>query len=521
MSNYTVALYLRLSDDDCYKENESMSIKNQRIFLQQYIENHSDFVGSKIVEFVDDGYSGLTFNRPGIQALLDLVKKQRINCIIVKDISRFGRNFIDVCDYTEQIFPFWNVRFISVGDNYDSTSFKGTTSGMGIPFLSLRNQLYSMDISSKIKSNLKTKMQNGTFIGNYAFYGYKKSDKDKNKLVIDTEAAKVVRRIFAMSKNGLNATQIAQTLNFENIPSPAKYKKTNGCKMKWNIANDEMLWSPHSIKNILTNEGYTGKLIRGKHKRIDIGVNRCKTLPNDQCIIIPNAFDAIVTENEFYAVQHKRRCDIQIPHNTNQPLYGILKCGHCGRSLHKSKSKEAQYFCDYKTKTIGIPCMERIKEKDILDALLLSINHQIELSKNYKLLSSFKNKNNENKKLIQMELKHLCDEKDRLLLEYLDGKIPQNDFIYRKNVLVEKINKYQDELDILTQNAEIDNNYHSALKQCNGIVEITKEVVNSLVKGIYVYNENTLKIIWKYQDEYKKLLNYSKCMNGNILKSCI
>ena len=229
------------------------------------------------LEFCDDGYTGTNFERPGLQELFKRIRKKEVDCIITKDISRFSRNYLDACDYLEQIFPFMGVRFIAVNDNYDSNNYLGKTGGLEISVPALAYSMYSQDISNKSKSGILTKMQKGEYVGSYAFYGYKKLEGSKSKLVVDEEAAQIVKRIFELSKGGNTASEIARILNTEQILSPAAYKLKNGCKMTWNIANNEMLWCSKAIRSILKDERYTGKMIYGKHKKVQIAMKNGKS----------------------------------------------------------------------------------------------------------------------------------------------------------------------------------------------------------------------------------------------------
>lgn len=192
----TLALYMRLSSED---ENigESDSIKNQRELLHRFVAEKREFKDWEILEFQDDGYSGTNFNRPQIKRLLMLVRQKRIDCIIVKDFSRFGRNYIDVCDYLEQVFPLYGVCFIAVNDMYDSNQTKGSSVGMDVALKSMVSELYSRDISTKIRSSNKVRWSNGKYLGTIAFYGYQLSETAKNKLVIDDQSSRGGKTYFS------------------------------------------------------------------------------------------------------------------------------------------------------------------------------------------------------------------------------------------------------------------------------------------------------------------------------------
>jgi len=226
MDKYVVALYIRLSVED--SKTESYSIKNQLTALRKYAEDLPESDNIEILEFVDNGYSGTNFERPAVQELLDLVRMFKINCIIVKDFSRFGRNAIDTGYFIERMFPLFKIRFISVNDDFDTLENPSDTGGVEVAFKYLISEYYSKDLSEKSKSAKYTKMKAGEYQSNRCIYGYRKGN--NNRLEIDEEAANVVRNIFNMSLQGKNAFQIMKELYAQGIPTPAEYKTMNGFK---------------------------------------------------------------------------------------------------------------------------------------------------------------------------------------------------------------------------------------------------------------------------------------------------
>lgn len=266
--------YLRLSRDDGDKE-ESNSITGQRELLRDFLANHSDIREYTIR--VDDGWSGSTFERPGFQKMMEDVKAGRTNCIVVKDLSRFGRNYLDAGEYIEKIFPFLGVRFIAVNDNYDSLGGKKSSDDLIIPFKNLINEAYCRDISVKIRTQLEIKRKKGQYLGSFATYGYLKDEQDKNKLVVDEFAADIVRDMFQWKLEGVSPQDIANTLNRLGVLSPMEYKRSLGMKFTTPFkTNPKAVWSAATVIRILKNPVYTGVLIQGKattpsykvHKRV-------------------------------------------------------------------------------------------------------------------------------------------------------------------------------------------------------------------------------------------------------------
>lgn len=230
MDKTAVALYLRLSNEDSDKGKleESNSISAQRVLLTKHVEELMQGQAYSITEFCDDGYSGTDFNRPGVQALIDAAKNGSVGMIVVKDFSRFGRDYLEVGRFLEYIFPILQVRFVSVNDNYDSSDKFGTTGGMSVALKNLVYGMYSADLSKKIRSARDTRVRNGEFVGQFAPYGYMKNPEDKHELLIDENVAWVVRRIFRQAADGVSHTEIARQLNEEGIPTRYMYHQLKG-----------------------------------------------------------------------------------------------------------------------------------------------------------------------------------------------------------------------------------------------------------------------------------------------------
>ena len=254
------AAYLRLSRDDEDKQ-ESDSIRNQRDLIREYVSKNK---GLHLVnEYVDDGYSGTSYDRPSFQRLLDDIKHGKVNTIIVKDLSRLGRNYIETGRYLERIFPFLGVRFISILDHYDSITENNAADQIIVPFKNLINDAYARDVSTKIRSQLDVKRKNGKFIGSFAGYGYQKDPKDANHLVIDTYAAEIVRLVFRMKLKGANSQRIAEKLNEMGVLPPAAYKRHHGLQYDCGFRSGaDTMWEVVTVNRILTNEMYTGTMVR-------------------------------------------------------------------------------------------------------------------------------------------------------------------------------------------------------------------------------------------------------------------
>lgn len=333
---YNVAAYLRLSKED--NENmESNSIVNQRELIEQYISNKSDL---QLVDYyIDDGYSGTNFNRPGFRRLLQDMKNKKINCIIVKDLSRFARSHIEADMYFENIFPALNIRFISVIENIDSFENPDSMDNLIVPFKNLLNDAYAKDISKKVKSALLTKRLNGEFIGTTATYGYLNDLKDKHKLIIDKDASKIVIKIFNDIIEGKTASEIADELNNNKVLTPYAYKMKND-----NIEIDKK-WNAKMINVILKNRVYTGDLIQGKKKVENYRTHKLITTNKDEWIITENHHEPIISKEKFDEVQEILNKNKSARNNKEKDLfYSFLKCADGGSSFTLRKVKNYEYY---------------------------------------------------------------------------------------------------------------------------------------------------------------------------------
>lgn len=297
MDEYVLAKYLRLSMDDAI--TDSLSIPNQRRMLDNFIDG-LDIPGVTVLEFVDNGFTGTNFERPAAQELLELVQTGRVDCIVCKDFSRFGRNAIETGYFIEQVFPLYQTRFISVDDRFDSDDYKETTGGLDIAFKHLAHEQYSRDLSEKVKSAKRVQMARGENIVANAIYGYRKND--SGKWEPDGEAAEVVRRIYAMGLDGLSPTNIRDRLFDERLPTPREYKTM---KRRDGIA-PSCMWTARMVTHILSNEQYTGMYISGKQVSKAVGSHSKIHTDKATWIQIPDRHPAIISKQDFDKAQNIR-----------------------------------------------------------------------------------------------------------------------------------------------------------------------------------------------------------------------
>ncbi len=391
---YHTALYLRLSRDDREdgtfgsKKTESNSISSQRELLKAYVESHNDLQIFDI--YIDDGWSGVTFKRPEFLRMMQDIKAGKIQCVITKDLSRFGRDYITAGSYLQKIFPALGIRFIAVTDHYDSLTSDMTESALLLPVKNFVNDSYCRDISMKVKSHQKVKRIEGKCISAFPVYGYLKDPKNKNKLIIDEYAADIVKKIYTWKIEGMSLFGIAQKLNTLYILSPMEYKHFLGMNYHTGFEGiSKSKWSAVAVKRILTNEVYIGNLVQGKQEKVNYKLNKRIEKSKSDWICVKNTHDAIISEADFDIVQQLLKFDGRVSNHTKVAnlFCGILICGDCNTPMIKrvNKYKERRqtfYICQTKNKSLGCS-RHSIKEEQLKKIVLSEIRKYITLMLEY------------------------------------------------------------------------------------------------------------------------------------------
>ena len=391
-STYMGCDYLRLSRDDGDKA-ESDSIQNQRELINDFLKKHPEI--KKVQEYIDDGYSGTNFDRPNFKRMMAEIEKGHIDCVIVKDLSRLGRNYIEMGKYRERIFPMYGVRVIAINDNYDTANESSDADQIVIPFKNLINDAYCRDISMKIRSQLDVKRKNGQFIGSFATYGYMKDPKNKNHLIIDEYAANVVRMIFNMKLEGYSAGTIADHLNESKVLTPMEYKRFCGLNFNggFQISTDP-IWHPNTVTRILKNEVYLGIAVQGKNRKINYKVKESRPIDESKWIRVPGSHDPIIPKEIFDTVQNMLRLDTRTSPKKTQVdvLSGLVRCGDCGQNMIRrcsTKKEKTYYYYHCSTHKNGEGCSSHLISSDKLqDMILWQIRQQVELLVNAEMVLS-------------------------------------------------------------------------------------------------------------------------------------
>ena len=503
-----VAMYIRLSneDSDIAEKTESNSILNQKDMIYDYISKENELANYEIVEYVDDGFSGTNTNRTAFKKLLKDARDNTIKCIVVKDLSRFSRNYIEAGNFLEQVFPFLGIRFISINDSYDSESFNGTTGGFEIAFKNLLYDLYSKDLSKKVKAGKEIKMRKGEYLGSFAPFGYKKSKIHKHKLEISEKEAEVVKLIFNLRYyENKSISDIARELNLRKIKTPSMFFKERVDTKKFRNSSDKLMWSYGSIIRTIKNRTYTGAVVGRKRVTTRIGTNKSKKGSEEENIIVENVHEPIISKEIFETVNlhfnRKRRVDNK---KNLRVLYGKIRCGYCKRIMHRSHTKRKYYKCQYATEDLNLMHLsDKFYEDNIEKSLLELIKVQISLLKDTKFKNSKygdkeKVKNEIKLNKLKIKVKKIKNENHILYEEFKNNKISKEKFIAKKserNKLIEKINAEISKL--IEKIPEI------IVKDDILVDELSYELVDTLVESIYVYSKDNIEVVWKFKDLYE------------------
>lgn len=380
MSDITViAIYMRLSQDDGDSDTESGSIVNQRHLLRRYTAEH--FENYDLLEFQDDGYTGSNFNRPGVSEMLNKVRNGQIDCIIVKDLSRFSRDYIEIGSYLEQIFPFAGVRFISVNDGYDSNDFNEYIEGINLSFKNLMNDFYCKDISLKVKAALKVKKEKGIYANGSCPFGYRKAPDDRHKLLVDKEEAAVVRKIFSMTMDGASSREIARQFNMEGVKTPIEHRIEKGLT-NMEPKRRRFEWSSSVVCQILSNAVYRGDFVYDKYETPQVG-GKAKLKPRNEWKVLKNHHEEVIDRDTFEYIQESRRNKRPMRNNgsvrnNRHPLIGRMECGCCHRSLKIERTKNPYFFCGNRSVTRFEGCVDKANVQFVEQYLLFHLQEEIE-----------------------------------------------------------------------------------------------------------------------------------------------
>lgn len=532
---YTAVGYARLSVLETRDRKDSEALQNQKALIREYIQGQKDLKLLSIFE--DNGETGTNFRRPGFEAMMEAVCDGKANCIVVKDLSRFGRNYIEAGNYLDHVFPSMGVRFISIGDGYDSADAT-TADCLVVALKNLMNQVYSKDISRKSGSILREKIKRGEFIGGYASYGYIKDPEDKHRIIVDPEAAEVVKAIFQKRLEGASNTAITRWLNDSGILSPCCYRYQKGILIDQRYARPKP-WGIETVKKILRSQVYLGHMVQGRRRSEFYAGIPDRLLPKSEWTIVENTHEAIISQEDFEAVQalceaknrgyHARLGKYDYLGKSENILRGLVYCGDCGRPMVrykqvvKGKKVTYHYMCpNYAAMLDKSGCAYKFLREDILlDTLSQLIGKEIEQAVDAVQLAKRLSAGTEGQiavratelRRLNLELERVQSRKKSTMQDFLAGTLAWAEHERLKSCFAEEIERLSEQITVLrteqqrqSETLTVDNPWlrtFSGLRRPN---HLTKELAQTLIQHITIYADDKIEVVFKYRDEREQLL---------------
>lgn len=527
MAKYKATAYIRLSYTDD-RSSESDSVSNQRKLIENFVERNSDI---EVVSYkVDDGYSGIIFDRPAFKEMMQDVTNGEINCVIVKDLSRLGREYIETGRYLRKVFPAYGVRFIAITDNID-TAQENNGDDLTVSVKNIMNEAYCRDISVKTRTALDVKRRNGDFVGAFTVYGYMKSEDNKNLLVPDPYTSRVVQNIFQMRLEGASALRIANELNRLGILSPLAYKKNHGLPYAKNgyADSEDCKWSATTIIRILQDETYTGTLVQGRQGTSNYKIKQMEQKPESEWIRIPDAHEALITKQDFDLVQRIRGLDTRTSpkQDTVYQFSGVLICGCCGsrmtRKTNRVNGREYHYYYCPTGKKHGCTNPVMLKENKLIDCVQESLKAYIQNVASLETLLNSIDQSSINQALAkeytdhisenERRLEHAQNCKSRLYESLVEGMITKEEYASYKvkytrqaEEIKAAITALKEKLKDVLENKSERNHWISHFTQFESMETLDRKALIHMVQSIQVRGKNELDIRFNYMDEYEKAL---------------
>lgn len=546
MKVYRTAVYARLSVEDS-KNPGCDTIENQLSLVRSYVESKPYL--RQTAEYIDNGVSGTRFDRPEFTRMIADMRAGEIDCIVVKDLSRLGRNYLEAGDYLEKIFPFFGVRFIAVTDGYDSISPDAAGDGLIVPLKNLINEAYAKDMSKKISTAIETKQRHGKFIGCRAAYGYMKSPEDKNRLVVDREVSHIVVRIFECKAEGMGNASIAKMLNEEGVASPMRYKYEKGLTKNKRYAGS--LWNDGTIATMIVNPVYIGDMEQGTQKQaIYMGINKHRIQKSGR-IYVPGTHEPVVSRELFDRVQklvgeRKRKVIAGRGKYDNvekkENKFGrIVFCGDCGGRMKFYRTVNDRngivkvyyhYICPNSEAYGEKFCKKKkIRMRDLEEAVEAALRAHMKLFLDTKEVLRVLNGSAQAKKIKTDYCRQIADTERKLECarsvsgslynDYADGLLSERDYLYAKQKYAqdaENLSQKLSELAAARQTYETEyagsKNMAETLGRYAGFQELTPEMTHALIKRIVFFGEGRIEVEYAFADELKEFVELAENRKG-------
>ena len=539
---FQAAVYLRLSREDGDvtegSKQVSNSIANQNELVMDFLKSHPEI--SVISTYTDDGYTGVNFDRPEFQRMLSDIREGRINCVIVKDLSRFGRNYIESGRYIEKIFPMLGIRFIAITDGYDSIN-EDMGTDMIVPFKNLINDAYCRDISIKIRSHMDIKRRNGEYIGAFAAYGYLKDEENKNHLVVDEYAADVVRDIFSMKLCGMSQQAIADKLNADGILSPIQYKKSIGVGLNSSFQKSvKPKWSYNAVLRILKNEVYTGTVVQGKCTTPNYKIKKRIHKDEAEWIRVEDMHEAIIPKSDFDIVQEILLRDTRVaPEQTEVfPLAGMVFCADCGEPMVRKTvpaggKRYVYYVCSGNKKDKSKCSTHNISEKNLMQGVLdvvqnhigkiIATAHAVEVIYQTQKTKPDVVKLEDRIQKLHEEAEACNSRKMNLYEDYKDGILSRDEY----SMLKDKYQAQMDDIEKSIASIEADRDgilangtgrqeWIEKLKKYEGVTELDRELVTFLIDRIEVVDTETIQVRYRFEKALREMERVLELYSGEM-----
>lgn len=539
---YQTAGYIRLSIEDSGKTN-GYSLENQEKLVRDYIADQQDLRLYRL--YIDNGATGTVFERPAFDEMMQDMKDGKINCIVVKDLSRLGRNYLEAGNYLEQIFPFFRVRFISITDGYDSNSPDVTDESLIIPLKNIINEGYAKDISLKITTSFESRKKQGQFMGRYPVYGYLKDPANKNHLIVNPETCGIVKRIFQMRNSGMALGAIASQLNAEGIPSPARYLWIKGLSKE--ERHQDSYWDRINVKRLLTNKMYLGILVYGKERSsFAKGIKR-QRVPESEWKYVPNAHEAIIDQELFDSVQKKledtkqnflNMTGINEDYRPENLFRGRIHCSDCGGAMKMSKfvntrkdgsiDRYAVYECCRRKKLYDLSCPQRSIRKAVVDKTVEeAIRFHIRTFLDTEQIIAKLNRSPKGRAAASDIQNHIREKQRRISKierlstgiyeDYREGILNEEEYLAIRSRYGEEKEGLVKEVDaLMLAEREHEADYHSTgsladiVRKYAEFPEINREIVEAFIADIQVHTDSHLVITFAFEDEFQRLIDMAE-----------
>lgn len=516
--------YIRLSKEDMNRGKErddSNSVIHQKALLEDYYKQHIDEFESVQPPYVDDGYTGTDTNRHGFQRLLSDIYSKKVNCVIVKDLSRLSRNYTDAGSLIEILFVQMNVRFISLAEGIDSYLNPDSISNLIVPITNVINDNFCYQTSKKIRQVFDMKRRNGSFIGSFAAYGYQKNPTDKNTLLVDQEAAAIVKNIYEWFLSGMSKNAIVRTLNERGILCPSEYKKSKGLHYHNPNGTAAPLWSTKTVNDILKNRLYVGDMVQGRQRVKSYKIHKQEQVPEEDWYIVENTHEAIITRPAFEKVQALLKRDTRTaPRKTTLYLFsGFLRCADCGKAMSRSKVKGiVYYFCrTYKDQSKTACTKHSIKHNLLETAVLYAIRQQLYLAVDYAAtLEALRTTSLRKSQCSQLDVFIEAKEKERkkllryqqfLYQDWKDGEITPSNYRHMNDSYEQQITA----IEHLLQNLHIEREKAqqeedmlspalSSFEKCKTIDTLSRDILVALVDHIKIHEDGNISVVFQFAD---------------------